>query len=87
MPQMQQRLNLIIVYVWATEYEAMELTDKILKDIDDKNISLAVFMDLSKAFDTLDHDILTKNRLIMEYTALHYNGSQVISQTVANTLK
>ena len=44
----------------STEYAAMELTDKILKDIDDKNISLAVFMDLSKAFDTLDHDILTK---------------------------
>ena len=44
----------------STEYAAMGLTDKILKDIDDKNISLAVFMDLSKAFDTLDHDILTK---------------------------
>ena len=36
----------------STEYAAMELTDKILKDIDVKNISLAVFMDLSKAFDT-----------------------------------
>ena len=36
----------------STEYAAMELTDKILKDIDDKNISLAIFMDLSKAFDT-----------------------------------
>ena len=41
-----------------TELAAMELTDKILVDIDEKNISLAVFMDLSKAFDTLDHDIL-----------------------------
>ena len=42
----------------STEYAAMELTDKILKAIDDKNISLAIFMDLSKAFDTLDHGIL-----------------------------
>ena len=44
----------------STEYAAMELTDKILKDIDDKNISLAIFMDLSKAFNTLDHGILIK---------------------------
>ena len=44
----------------STEYAAMELTDKVLKDIDEKNISLAIFMDLSKAFDTLDHNILIK---------------------------
>ena len=44
----------------STEYVAMELTDKVLKDIDEKNISLAIFMDLSKAFDTLDHNILIK---------------------------
>ena len=42
----------------STEYAALELTDKVLKDIDEKNISLAIFMDLSKAFDTLDHSIL-----------------------------
>ena len=44
----------------STEYAAMELTDKVLKDIDEKNISLTIFMDLSKAFDTLDHNILIK---------------------------
>ena len=38
----------------------MELTDQILKDIDDKNILLAIFMDLSKAFETLDHVIFIK---------------------------
>ena len=36
---------------------ALELPDRILKDIDEINLSLAIFMDLSKAFDTLDHQI------------------------------
>ena len=42
----------------STEMAALELTDRILQDIDSKYISLAIFMDLSKAFDTLDHTIL-----------------------------
>ena len=42
----------------STELAALELTDRILKDIDERNVSLAIFMDLSKAFDTLDHQIL-----------------------------
>ena len=44
----------------STEFAALELTDRILKDIDDRDVSLAIFMDLSKAFDTLDHHILLK---------------------------
>ena len=44
----------------STEYAAMELTDKVLNDIDEINISLAIFIDLSKAFDALDHNILIK---------------------------
>ena len=44
----------------STEFVAMELTDKVLKDIDEKQITLAIFMDLSKGFDTLDHSILLR---------------------------
>ena len=52
----------------STEYAAMELTDKVLKDIDERNISLAIFMDLSKAFDTLDHSILMNK---LAYYGIH----------------
>ena len=44
----------------STEFAALELTNRILKGIDDRDVSLAIFMDLSKAFDTLDHLILLK---------------------------
>ena len=45
----------------STELATIKLVDKIIKDMDDiKNIKtpVAVFLDLSKAFDTLDFDIL-----------------------------
>ena len=44
----------------STELAAIELVDRILKDIDNKKIPLAIYMDLAKAFDTLDHNILIK---------------------------
>ena len=44
----------------STEFAALELIDRTLKDIDERNISVAIFMDLSKAFDTLDYQILLK---------------------------
>ena len=42
----------------STELAALELVDQIHKEIDENKISFSVFLDLSKAFDTLDHDIL-----------------------------
>ena len=42
----------------STELAALEITDRIYLDLDNKKIPLAVFLDLSKAFDTIDHDIL-----------------------------
>ena len=42
----------------STELATLELTDKIYMSLDDKKIPLAIFLDLSKAFDTIDHSIL-----------------------------
>ena len=42
----------------STETAALKLPDRIRQDIDSKYISLAISMDLSKSFDTLDHTIL-----------------------------
>ena len=42
----------------STELAALELVDKIRSEFDNKKIPFSVFFDLSKAFDTLDHDIL-----------------------------
>ena len=52
----------------STKLATLELTDRILQNIDAGNLSLTVFMDLSKAFDTLDHSIL--------FTKLKYHGIQ-----------
>ena len=42
----------------STELAALELIDRVLKDMDNKQDPFAIFLDLSKAFDTIDHSIL-----------------------------
>ena len=42
----------------STELASIELIDQIFNDLDKKNNPIVVYMDLSKAFDTLDHKIL-----------------------------
>ena len=42
----------------STEYAALELTDRIITDMDKNHIPLNIYLDLSKAFDTLNHNIL-----------------------------
>ena len=44
----------------STVFAGLELTDRLGRDIDDKNVPLAAFMDLSKAFDTPNNEVLLK---------------------------
>ena len=42
----------------STEHAALELIDRIINTMDTNEIPLNIFIDLSKAFDTIDHTIL-----------------------------
>jgi hypothetical protein len=42
----------------STETSLIKTTDVILMAIDDKKLTAVVLLDMSKAFDSLDHDIL-----------------------------
>ena len=43
---------------FSTEHAILELNERILSEFDKNNTALAIFLDLSKAFDTIDHKIL-----------------------------
>ena len=45
----------------STELATLELMDRIISAVDQKYLPLSIFMNLSKASDTLNHEILLKN--------------------------
>ena len=55
----------------STELAALEFTDRISQEMDAKKIPFSIFLDLSKAFDTLDHKVLL--------TKLHHYGIRNIA--------
>ena len=67
----------------STELAALEFVDKIRSEIDQNKILFSVFLDLSKAFDTLDHDILLYklNYYGVKDTALQWFKSYLAKRT------
>ena len=49
----------------STELANIELTDRIISALDERKLPLTIFMDLSKAFDTLNHEILFKETSLL----------------------
>ena len=72
---------------YSTCYALIRLTDKIREQLDSGNFACGIFVDLQKAFDTVDHDILIEklnhcgirevaNNWLSSYLQ---NGSQYLS--------
>ena len=48
----------IIIQHYYTSYTLLNLTEAIMKALDDANLAFGIFVDLQKAFDTVDHSSL-----------------------------
>ena len=57
----------------STELVALELTDRIRREMDQNRIPFSVFLDLSKVFDTLNHHILLSK---LEYYGIRSKALQ-----------
>ena len=55
----------------STEYSILEIIDRIALDLDKGNMPLAIYLDLSKAFDTLNHGILIDK---LQYYGVSHNA-------------
>ena len=51
-------LNINLASEKSTDHAIIELTDKSTKAIDEGKYTIGIFLDLSKAFDTINHQIL-----------------------------
>ena len=53
----------------STNHAIIKLLDKITKAIEKNEFTVGIFLDLSKAFDTVNHNILLKNSIFMVFVA------------------
>ena len=72
----------------STETCLLKVTSDILNSIDDGHVSVLTMLDLSSAFDTIDHEILLKRlKITLVLMVLLLNGSNLTSPTEFKELK
>ena len=57
-----------------TTHALISLTEKIREALDNNKYALGIFIDLKKAFDTVDHNILLKKTYILVLEVCEMNG-------------
>ena len=65
----------------STEYAALELIDRIITQLDKDEIPINIYLDLSKAFDTIDHIILIDK---LKYYGVHGTNLNLFSSYLEN---
>ena len=65
----------------STELAILELTNRVIKEMDQNRIPINIYLDLSKAFDTLDHNILLNK---LEYYGLKDNSLSLLNSYLSN---
>ena len=66
----------------STEHALLELSDKILKSFEMGESMLGVFIDLSKAFDTINHSILLDNLNYYGISGIYFSWLSKTKKTV-----
>ena len=66
----------------STEYAALELADRIIQQMDENKTPMNIYLDLSKAFDTLNHSILIHKLKFYGINGLNISKTKfIISQS------
>ena len=54
----------------STDMALLRMVNDITREMDNKNFAMGIFIDLSKAFDTVDHSLLIKKLQYYEITGI-----------------
>ena len=65
----------------------LKCTDDWYSDMDEGPLTGLISIDLKKAFDTVDHEILVKNSSIMEFWVRNYRGLNLTLATENNIVE